>query len=143
MITIEQLQNADERIVADINELYGFLSESRDGRRATRTSLEDSLNNGFIFVARDDEKIIGMASLFLIRKPKGYSATVEDVVVNESYRGQGTGERLMRAVIECAKTNHVHSLHLTSRFSRTAAHHLYEKAGFQRKDSYVYRQILG
>jgi ribosomal protein S18 acetylase RimI-like enzyme len=92
-----------------------------------------------LFVARDDERIVGMGALYFIRKIGKCNAYIEDVIVDEAYRGQGLGEKLVRALIETAKQKGVRSITLTSRSERVAAHKLYEKLGFKTKETNVFQ----
>lgn len=56
---------------------------------------------------------------------------MEDVFVEEAFRGKGFGEKITKAIIEEAKKNGCYKLICTSRFSNERAHHLYEKLGFK------------
>ena len=60
------------------------------------------------------------------------------MIVSEEYRGQGLGEKIMRKVVTIARTKKLTSLKLTSRPSRVAAHRLYEKLGFEKKETEVF-----
>jgi ribosomal protein S18 acetylase RimI-like enzyme len=66
-------------------------------------------------------------------------AWIEDVVVDAAARGQGLGEALVGDAVRRASREGARTLDLTSRPSRTAANSLYEKVGFVRRDSSVYR----
>jgi GNAT superfamily N-acetyltransferase len=79
-------------------------------------------------------KIIGRAFLFLIyndlhSKPYGL---LEDVFVEEEYRGKGIGKELVKKVIEKAKELGCYKLIATSRFGRENVHQLYENLGFKK-----------
>jgi len=60
----------------------------------------------FAFVAETDNKIIGM-SLFYIRYStwKGRRIYLEDLIVNEPYRGYGIGKKLLDRTVAYAKDN--------------------------------------
>ena len=95
--------------------------------------------------AADDEgnhPILGMLSLATFEIPTGVRAWVEDVVVDEAARGQGAGLALVEAAIEHAKTVGARTVDLTSRPSREAANRLYQRAGFQLRETNVYRVTL-
>ncbi len=95
-----------------------------------------------LLVARDpnqDDAIVGTLTLVLYRIPTGLHAWIEDVVVDEAARGQGVGEALCRAALAYAKTAGAYSVDLTSRPSREAANRLYQRMGFQKRDTNVYR----
>ncbi len=57
---------------------------------------------------------------------------MEDVFVEEMFRGKGYGEKITSAIIEEAKKRGCYKLICTSRFSNERAHHLYEKLGFKK-----------
>ena len=93
-----------------------------------------------LFLATDDtDHIVGSLTLVLFRVPTGLRAWIEDVVVDESVRGKGVGEALSRAAIDRARASGAVTVDLTSRPSREAANRLYQKIGFERRDTNVYR----
>ncbi|MGK7950480.1 MAG: GNAT family N-acetyltransferase [Xenococcaceae cyanobacterium] len=57
-------------------------------------------------------------------------ALMEDVYVDESYRGKGIGSKLVNRVIEIAKEANCYKLIATSRTSRPLVHQLYQRLGF-------------
>ena len=90
-----------------------------------------------------DGRIVGMLTLVTFRLPTGVRAWVEDVVVDASERGRGTGEALTRAAIEVAVSAGATTVDLTSRPSREAANRLYGRVGFELRETNVYRYRLG
>jgi ribosomal protein S18 acetylase RimI-like enzyme len=96
-----------------------------------------------VLLARDGEHILGTLTLALIRIPTGVRAWIEDVVVDESARGQGAGEALTREAIRLAAQGGAATVDLTSRPERTAANRLYDKLGFRRRETNVYRYAVG
>jgi ribosomal protein S18 acetylase RimI-like enzyme len=70
-------------------------------------------------------------------------AWIEDVVVDGAARGHGVGEALNRAAIAEADARGARTLDLTSRPSREAANRLYQRLGFQARESTVYRYTPG
>jgi ribosomal protein S18 acetylase RimI-like enzyme len=93
-----------------------------------------------LFIALDDSgTIVGIATLVTFRIPTGRRAWIEDVVVDEAARGQGVGDALTRAMVERSREFGAVTVDLTSRPSREAANRLYQRAGFVRRDSNVYR----
>jgi len=67
---------------------------------------------------------------------------VDDVVVADSYRGQGIATKLMEKVISIARERGHRYIDLTSRPSREAANHIYKKIGFQKRETNPYRLKL-
>ncbi len=81
-----------------------------------------------------DDKTIGRAFLFIIyndlhQKPYGF---LEDVFIEEEYRGKGIGKELVKKVIEKAKEIGCYKLIATSRFERENVHKFYESLGFKK-----------
>jgi ribosomal protein S18 acetylase RimI-like enzyme len=92
------------------------------------------------FVARDDGgAIVGVSTLAVFPIPTGTRAWIEDVIVDEASSGQGIGAQLTQAMLDRARALGCVSVDLTSRPSREAANHLYEKLGFQTRATNVYR----
>jgi ribosomal protein S18 acetylase RimI-like enzyme len=92
-----------------------------------------------LVVRDDDNRIHGMLTLVLARVPTGLRAHIEDVVVDESARGQGAGELLMREALDLAMRAGARSVDLTSSPAREAANRLYQRLGFEPRDTNVYR----
>jgi ribosomal protein S18 acetylase RimI-like enzyme len=95
-----------------------------------------------LLVARADKgHILGAASVTVYRVPTGVRAIIEDVIVDESARGQGIGEELVRAALEVARVRGAAGASLTSNPRREAANRLYQKMGFKRREtnSYYYK----
>jgi ribosomal protein S18 acetylase RimI-like enzyme len=95
------------------------------------------------FVARrDDGSIVGVATLATFPIPTAVRAWIEDVIVDESSNNQGIGRQLVDAMVERARQLGAKTVDLTSRPSREAANHLYRSAGFEVRDTNVYRYNL-
>lgn len=87
--------------------------------------------------------IVGMLTLVVFRIPTGVRAWIEDVVVDSAVSRRGVGEALTRAALELAGTYGAQTVDLTSRPSREAANRLYQKVGFELRQTNVYRFNLG
>lgn len=83
--------------------------------------------------------IAGCLTLVLFRIPTGLRARIEDVVVDQQYRGQGIGRALNQTALERAKAAGARSVDLTSNPEREAANQLYVSLGFERRATNVYR----
>jgi len=107
----------------------------------TMTELDEIVGNTSIvlFAARADGLIIGLLTLVIFRIPTGLRAWIEDVVVDDRARGKGVGEALNRAALSTARQRGAKTVDLTSRPSREAANRLYQRLGFVRRDTNVYR----
>jgi len=92
-----------------------------------------------ILIARSEGQIVGSLTLALFPIPTGLRAWIEDVVVDETARGQGVGAVLTEEAIRLARDAGARSLDLTTRPSREAAGRLYERAGFKQRETRLYR----
>ena len=95
--------------------------------------------NSHLFFIMKDEQIAGMLTVGIYHSPTGGKAWIEDVVVNETFRGQGLSKLLVAHAIEFVKAQQIPSLMLTSNPKRIAANKLYQAMGFERKETNVYR----
>jgi ribosomal protein S18 acetylase RimI-like enzyme len=86
--------------------------------------------------------VIGTLTLALFRIPTGVRAWIEDVVVDEAARGRGAGEALTREALRLAEEAGARTVDLTSRPEREAANRLYQRLGFERRSTSVYRLEL-
>lgn len=78
-------------------------------------------------------KEIARAFLYLLKndlhqKPFGF---MEDVFVQEEFRGKGYGKKIVEALIEEARKKGCYKLICTSRPSRDKVHAWYKKLGFR------------
>lgn len=92
-----------------------------------------------LLVARVDGEIMGTLTLVVFPIPTGQRAWIEDVVVDAAARGRGVGAALTREAVRLARAAGARTVDLTSRPSRAAANRLYQRLGFQLRDSNVYR----
>ncbi|MDQ6909428.1 MAG: GNAT family N-acetyltransferase [Actinomycetota bacterium] len=97
-----------------------------------------------VLVARDGggDAVVGSLTLVLFRIPTGVRAWIEDVVVDESARGQGVGEALGQEALRRAEAAGARTVDLTSRPTRRAANRLYKRLGFEQRGTNVYRYDL-
>ncbi|MBR4045036.1 MAG: GNAT family N-acetyltransferase [Bacteroidaceae bacterium] len=95
--------------------------------------------NSHLFFLMKDEQTAGMLTVGIYHSPTGGKAWIEDVVVDEAFRGQGLSKLLVAHAIEFTKSQGIPSLMLTSNPKRIAANKLYQAMGFERKETNVYR----
>ena len=96
-----------------------------------------------IVLENEDGSVIGFGALAIHLIPiKGYVGRIEDVIVQEAFRGQGLGERLLDTLIEIARKQEIANITLNSSPKRIAARNLYLKKGFYLRDTGVFRLDL-
>jgi ribosomal protein S18 acetylase RimI-like enzyme len=139
---IDKLTENTPEILLSINELLHQLNP--DLRDLTETELENILvsSSTNLYVLKKGQTIIGMITLVIYRTPSGARGYIEDVVVEEKYRGQGLGKKLLLHAITVSKELELEYVGLTSRPERAAANKMYQSLGFKKRDTNVYRYIL-
>jgi ribosomal protein S18 acetylase RimI-like enzyme len=138
-IEIEILRDVTDADVIAINRLISQLSRSAPPLGADAIRRIATWDGSYLLAARASGQIIGMLTLVTFPIPTGLRAWIEDVVVDESARGQGAGAVLSREAIRLAQAAGARTIDLTSRPAREAANRLYQQLGFQRRDTHVYR----
>ncbi len=142
---IETVREVSPELLAAFSRLIPQLSSSAVA--PTEAELAEIVNSPatVLLIARaenQDYQIIGALTLVLYRIPTGVQAHIEDVVVDTNARGQGIGEALTRAAIQRATEAGAVNVDLTSRPSREAANRLYQRMGFVKRETNVYRYTL-
>jgi ribosomal protein S18 acetylase RimI-like enzyme len=137
---VEEVTEVSTDLVEAIAGLVGQLSSSSPAPGAAELGEIVASPATRLLVARDDGgALVGTLTLALFRIPTGLRAWIEDVVVDEGARGQGVGVALTREALRIAADAGARSVDLTSRPDRDAANRLYERLGFRRRQTNVYR----
>ena len=134
----------DEELVSAFARLVPQLSRSNPPPKRAALEAMVASDCSRLVVALDrrlsgEAAIVGTLTLAIFRLPTGLRAWIEDVIVDEAARGKGVGAALNRFAIELARSEGARTVDLTSRPGREAANRLYQRLGFQRRDTHVYR----
>jgi len=141
-VVVEAIDAATPELVASLNALLPQLSTSADALTLADVEAIVSSATATLFVAKDDDAIVGTLTLVIFSIPSGLRAWIEDVVVDEGARGEGVGEALTTSALVLARSRGVRTVDLTSRSSREAANALYVKLGFEIRETNVYRFLI-
>lgn len=135
---LTKLSSKDAEALRHLTMLIGPRSQSLTDNdiREIYTSSHISL-----IVARtlSTRQIIGMVTLAIYRIPYTKKAYLDDIVVDEKHRGQGIGSRLLDTAIHLAKEQRAAFIEFTSHPRRIASNKLYEKFGFTKRETNIYR----
>ena len=143
MVRVEVMSQVTNELVQAFARLVPQLSKSNPAPTERELAAIVSSRASVLFVAYDeDDEIVGSLTLVLFRIPTGLRAWIEDVVVDESARGKGIGHRMNEAAIDYARKAGAKTVDLTSRPSRDVANRLYQRLGFEKRDTNVYRYVL-
>lgn len=143
---VELVSDVTPDLEAAFGRLIGQLSRSATPMNAEQIEGFLAQECVDLLVFRDEDAddsgvapILGMLTLVTFEIPTGWRAWVEDVVVDEAARGKGVGASLVAAAIDLAKKRGAKTVDLTSRPSREAANRLYQRSGFELRETNVYR----
>lgn len=93
-------------------------------------SLYKAVLNGFVSKKYDGDKLIGFGWIFPRQTALRKQAVIEDMIIDETYRGRGLGAAILEDLIKWAKNQGVEVIELTTNPKRIAANELYQKYGF-------------
>jgi ribosomal protein S18 acetylase RimI-like enzyme len=142
-VRIDEVTDVTDEVVAAFERLIPQLSSSNPPPGRADLEAIASSDASMLLVARDgDGTILGSLTLVVFPIPTAVRAWIEDVVVDGDARGRGVGDALNRAALDRARALGARTVDLTSRPSREAANRLYQRLGFVRRDTNVYRKEL-
>lgn len=99
-------------------------------------------SGNILYSARVNDKTVGTLTLTMLVTPTGITGWIADVVVDNEVRGKGIGEKLVRTAIARAGSLGAKHVDLSSRPSREAANRLYQRLGFEKRETNYYRYLL-
>ena len=125
-MTIRFLEKKD---IDQVIELWANAFSSRYDKEKCLTNVSDP--NSITIIAKKDDTIIGVASLYIIQKLTRKLGLIEDVAVNKNYRGNGTGKLLVENLVQLSFKNNCDKTMLNTSESNVP---FYEKIGFEKKE---------
>ncbi|QNE19412.1 GNAT family N-acetyltransferase [Kribbella qitaiheensis] len=138
-VRVEVLDQVTDEVVEAFGRLLPQLSRSAPALDAAALQELVSYETNTVLIARGADGIVGTLTLVMFPIPSGLRAWIEDVVVDESARGEGVGAALTEEALRLARAGGARTVDLTSRPERGAANRLYQRLGFQLRESQVYR----
>jgi ribosomal protein S18 acetylase RimI-like enzyme len=142
-MSVERAHQVSPELLEALQRLLPQLSPGR--QLPTTAELKELMaaHGSTLLLARDElGHIVGTLTLVVFRTTTELRARIEDVVVDESARGKGLGEQLVKEALRLAKERGARSVSLTSRPDREAANRLYERIGFGQRPTNVYTFTL-
>ncbi len=142
---VEVLNSLSPADVEDFARLLPQLSSTPRTLEEIGQNLQgvlDSPTSRIVIIRDEDGRIQGSATGNLCPIPTGHKAWVDDVVTDENHRGQGYAGMLTEALHDWFRENGLASANLTSKPSRVAAGSLYDRMGYEQRDTRVYRIAL-
>lgn len=136
---VQAVTKVTDELTSAFNRLIPQLSSSPPPDRKNLQQLVNQPGTHLLVARNGDGTIVGTTTLVTYEIPTKTGARIEDVVVDQEARGQGAGSALTKRAIELAREEGAKKVDLTSRPKRKAANHMYQKMGFEERDTNVYR----
>ena len=132
-VEVRDYQAADlERVNEIIGESFGGVKgEAKDECFREIVSLNDGEVSGYLLLTK---------VLNPVRNK--YYCLVDYVCVASKFRGSGASDKLIEYATDAAKEMGASYLQLTCAPFRVSAHKLYERCGFEKRETDVYRKVL-
>ena len=93
---------------------------------------QEITTTGIRLILKEDDQEIGRIRVYFLHndlRPQPY-ALLEDLFVQEEFRGKGYGTKLLQAAIEETRKKGCYKVIATSRHAREKVHALFIKVGF-------------
>lgn len=139
MIHISRVTQASQELVEVFEKLIPQLSQRKPPSLDELTSLINS--QSVVLIARYPESsssVVGSGTLAVFPVPTGLRGHIEDVVVDQSARGNGIGEAIVSDLLIKARELGIQGVSLTCNPTREAANRMYLNMGFQLRETNVY-----
>ena len=139
MIELSVAREVTDELMAAFRRLLPQLSTSAAPLEREALAVAVGSPSNTLLVAREAGEIVGALTLVFYPLPTGLRARIEDMVVDSRSRGRGVGEALTREALRLAAERRVRSVDLTSNPARVAANQLYQRIGFELRETNAYR----
>jgi ribosomal protein S18 acetylase RimI-like enzyme len=141
-ITVDVARCVDDDLVEAAARLVPQLSSSARVPGAWELDQIIKAPGSTLVVAREGRTIVGMLTLHTFRAATGIHAWIQDIVVDRDAKGRGVSELLTREAVRLGVEQGARTAELTSRPSHTGTGRLYERIGFERRETHLYRYRL-
>lgn len=140
-IRIEQMTEATPEVHAALAHLLPQLNSSLPIPTIERLKAIVADPAATLLLALEGDEVVGSATVLVYTTPFWLKARLDEVVVDEAARGKGVGEALVKACLEIAREKGAEVAELQSGRgpAREAAHRLYQRIGFEIRDTDVFR----
>ena len=136
-------------VAGDFDQVFGLLKQLWPGGELDYARMKKMFDHNlgtpahFYITALYGPQIVGFCSLTVKHNlwQQGLLGNVDEMVVDESFRGKGIGKKLMHRITEIAIEQNCRCIELESSFHREKAHAFYEDLGFQKR-AYLFSKPL-
>lgn len=125
----------------DFERVYSLFEQLWPNKKLNKAEMNKVYSRGVqsdkdeLLCAVLDGKVIGFCSYAILNNfwQEGYVSYVNAMVIDEKYRGEGYGSKMIQEVIDLSKKQGMKMVELDSGFHREKAHEFYIKLGFDKR----------
>lgn len=125
----------------DFDEVFNLLKQLWANSKLNYDLLKIAYNKAVysevqkLIVGESMDNIIGFCSLTIKNNlwQAGNLGHIDELIVDNNYRGKGIGSKLMDEITRIAKENQCKRIELDSAFNRKEAHRFYENQGYENR----------
>ncbi|KNF07211.1 sortase [Gottschalkia purinilytica] len=144
MTTIERVKESE---LADLSRLYYQLVSKNTNINTLKKVFNKIKSNPshYLLGVKINKKLVGTATVILCNDLTGECRpfiVVENVIIDENYRGKGYGKMLFKKIEQIANENNCHYIIVVSNKSRKISHKFYTNLGFNSKDNLAFKKYL-
>lgn len=143
MIIPSELQNAQDRLLSRFGDMpsAAFVQDVVNNPKTALIFALDGFNptSAEEWQSIPESAYVGTITLMMLQTTAHQVAHIDEIVVDAGQEGKGIGKRLMQAAIDVGHQNGITRFDLTSRPDKVAANALYEKIGFKKRETNVWR----
>jgi ribosomal protein S18 acetylase RimI-like enzyme len=143
LLDVEVARRVDEDLVEAAARLVPQLSSSARVPDAWELDQIIKAPGTTLLIAKEGHHIVGMLTLHTFRAATGIHAWIQDLIVDAPSKGHGVSELLTKEAVRLATEQGARTAELTSRPSNFGTARVYERLGFERRQTHLYRfQLL-
>jgi len=120
-----------EKFTVNWEDVKKLVSQLDSTAEVKEQSFYKAVLTGYVAKVEEKGRLLGMGWAFPRQTILRNQAIVEDMIVDESQRGKGLGEKILLDLIAQGKKDGVEVFELTTNPKRIAANGLYQKVGFK------------
>lgn len=121
----------EKKFSFDLSRVKELVKQLDASAKFDEQRLYKAILDGHIAQVHADGTLVGMGWIFPRNTMLRNQAVVEDMIVDNAYRGKGYGEVILDELLKWADLEGMEMVELTTNPKRIAAHGLYEKRGFK------------
>lgn len=141
-LQLKEVLEVTEHSVATFQYLLDQLTSTPTVFTAAQLQAIIDSKESHLYFFYNETQLCGMITTGSYEAPTGRKTWIEDVVIDEKYRGNGLGKIMLSKVIDMVSREGKTTLMLTSNPSRIAANALYRELKFTPKETNVYKMTI-